>query len=64
MILICVHLRLVFLFAFIRGLSRFFLRFLRSLRSFAAIPDLRISDESRLISTDPLYLLSAICYLL
>ena len=35
-----------------------------SLRSFAAIPDLRISGESKLIPTDPLYLLSAICYLL
>ena len=46
---ICVHLRFVFL---------------RSLRSFADIPDLRVTDKWELISTDPLYLLSAICYLL
>jgi hypothetical protein len=46
---ICVHLRFVSL---------------RSLRSFVAIPDLRVTDKSKLISTDPLYLLSGICYLL
>jgi hypothetical protein len=38
--------------------------FLRSLRSFAAIPDLRVTDNRELISTDLLYLPSAICYLL